>query len=56
MGKVEPKVHRDAGDFRELPEPVRLEDTTTTQESREAPSPTMARDAETEWLLRNAAG
>jgi len=56
MGKVEAKVHRDAGDFRELPEPVRLEDTTTTQESCEAPSPTMGRDAETEWLLRNAAG
>lgn len=46
--------HNDAVDFTTLPEPVRLEDTVTTQDSREAPSPTMGRDADTEWLLRNS--
>ena len=46
----------DAADFRQLPEPVRLEDTVTSLEVESAPDPTMGRDAETEWLLRNAAG
>ena len=41
---------------RSLPEPVRLEDTVTSQDVVEAPDPTMGRDAETEWLLRYGAG
>lgn len=46
--------HDDSVDFTTLPGPVRLEDTVTSQETREAPSPTMGRDADTEWLLRNS--
>ncbi len=41
-------------DYRTPPEPIRYEDMITTQETREAPSPTMGRDAETDWLLRDA--
>jgi len=40
--------------FRTLPEHVRLEDTISTQEVDPAPDPTMGRDTETEFLLRNA--
>ena len=46
----------DAEDFRQLPEPVRVEDTVTSLEVEDAPDPTMGRDADGEWLLRNAAG
>ncbi len=46
--------HDDSVDFTTLSQPVRLEETVTTQETREAPSPTMGRDADTEWLLRNS--
>ncbi len=56
MGRTPPDGQHEARDFRRLPEPTRLEDMVTTQESREAPDPTMGRDADTEWLLRNAAG
>lgn len=54
MGKMSHEDQHEAQDFRRLPEPIRLEDTVTTQEAREVPDPTMGRDAETEWLLRNA--
>ena len=40
--------------FKTLPEHVRLEDTISTQEVDPAPDPTMGRDTETEFLLRNA--
>jgi hypothetical protein len=40
--------------FRTLPEHIRLEDTISTQEVDPAPDPTMGRDAELEFLLRNA--
>ena len=40
--------------FRTLPEHVRLEDTISTQEVDPAPDPTMGRDTELEFLLRNA--
>lgn len=46
----------DVTDHRTLPEPVRLEDTITSQDVVDAPEPTMGRDAETEWLLRYGAG
>ena len=47
----------DAGiDHRHLPEPVRLEDTITSQDVVEAADPTMGRDADTEWLLTYGAG
>ena len=56
MGSAEPNVSRDTTDFRELPEPIRLDETITSQASSDVPDPTMGRDAETEWLLRYAAG
>jgi len=40
--------------FRTLPEHVRLEDMISTQEVDPAPDPTMGRDTELEFLLRNA--
>jgi len=43
-----------AARFKSLPEHVRLEDTISTQEVDPAPDPTMGRDTETEFLLRNA--
>lgn len=56
MGTAPPRDPQNGVDFSELPEPVRLEDTVTALETREAPDPAMGRDTETEWLLRNAAG
>ena len=56
MGTTPSEKQPAAEDFRMLPEPVPLEDTVTTQETREAPSPTMGRDADTEWLLKYGAG
>ena len=37
-----------------LPEPVRLTDTIASVETVDAPDPTMGRDTETEFMLRNA--
>jgi hypothetical protein len=48
------RLARPAADYRTLPEPIPLADTITTQETRDAPDPTMGRDTETEFLLRNA--
>lgn len=56
MGKATPSAPRDPADYRELPEPIRLEQTITSQEAFDPPDPTMGRDVETEWLLRNAPG
>lgn len=56
MGKTPSEEQHEAPNFRRLPEPVRLEDTVTTQDTREAPDPTLGRDADTEWLLRYGAG
>ncbi|MBB2925507.1 heme biosynthesis protein HemY [Cellulomonas cellasea] len=50
----QPEVHHAAVDYRALPERVTLEDTITTKETRDAPDPTMGRDPETEFMLRNA--
>jgi hypothetical protein len=41
-------------DFTQLPEPVRIADTVTTQEVDPAPDPQGGRDTETEFVLRNA--
>ena len=51
-----PDVTEGAGDHRSLPEPVRLEDTITSQDVVEAPDPAAGRDTETEWLLKYGAG
>jgi len=40
--------------FRFLPEHVLLEDTVATQDAEVPPDPTMGRDSDLEWLLRNA--
>ena len=48
---VEP---RPATDFTTLPERIRLEDTFTSQASDAAPDPTMGRDPDQDFLLRNA--
>ena len=50
----EPNASQKRLDYRELPEPIRLEDTIATQETRDAPDPVMGRDTETEFMLRNA--
>jgi len=41
-------------DFKRLPERIRLEDTFTSQDPDAAPDPTMGRDPERDFLLRNA--
>ena len=40
--------------FRSLPEHVPLAETIATQATDAPPDPTMSRDADTDWLLRNA--
>lgn len=40
--------------FTKLPERIRPEDMTTTQETEPPPDPTMGRDAERDFMLRNA--
>ena len=45
---------RDAAEYRELPRRIAVEDMIETHETRDAPDPTMGRDTETEFLLRNA--
>ena len=56
MGKIPPKALGAATDYSELPERIPLDETVTMQETREVPDPTMGRDTETEFMLRNAAG
>ena len=51
-----PQGSRDAPDYRVLPEPIDLDETVASQEASAAPDPTGGRDADAEWLLRNAAG
>ena len=45
---------RPATDFTRLPEHIRLEDTFTSQDPDAAPDPTMGRDPDRDFLLRNA--
>jgi hypothetical protein len=40
--------------FRKLPERIRPEDMTATQETEPPPDPTMGRDCERDFMLRNA--
>ena len=40
--------------FRKLPERIRPEDMTATQETEPPPDPTMGRDPETDFMLQNA--
>jgi hypothetical protein len=54
MTEVPPRVPRTPVDYRELPEPIALKDTITSRETDPAPDPTMGRDTETEFLVRNA--
>lgn len=42
------------GRYAVLPEPVRLEDTITSQPAADPPDPTGGRDTETDFLLRHA--
>lgn len=43
-------------DFRTLPEPVLLEDTTTEQAASDSPDPYLGRDTEWEYSLRHIGG
>jgi hypothetical protein len=56
MSETPSKYQPEGKDFRKLPEPIPFEDMGTTQETRDAPDPTLGRDADNEWLLRNGAG
>ena len=47
------EVEQAAG-FRRLPDPITLDQTIATQDTTVAPDPTMGRDTETEFMLRNA--
>lgn len=51
-------AHRPAGAarYRHLPPPVRLEDTITSQETRDAPDPDGGRNPEQDFFLRFAGG
>jgi len=40
--------------FRKLPERIRVEDMIATQETEPPPDPTMGRDTERDFMLRNA--
>ena len=42
--------------FRKLPERIRPEDMIATQETEPPPDPTMGRDTERDFMLRNAGG
>ena len=42
--------------YRTLPDRVPLEDTIAMQEAEASPDPTMGRDTEREFMLRNAGG
>lgn len=42
--------------FKKLPEHIRLEDTIATQDSDAPPDPTMGRDPDRDFMLRNAGG
>jgi hypothetical protein len=41
-------------EFAALPDPIRPEDTVAMKDTTVAPDPTMGRDTETEFMLRNA--
>jgi len=43
-----------SGRFRKLPERIRPEDMIATQETEPPPDPTMGRDPERDFMLRNA--
>lgn len=43
-----------ATDFKKLPERIRLEDTFASQDPDPAPDPTMGRDGDRDFMLRNA--
>ncbi len=45
-----------ADPYRRLPEQIRVEDMATTQAVGPVPDPTMGRDAERDFMLRNAGG
>jgi len=49
-GREAPSAER----FKTLPAHIRLEDTITSQDVDPTPDPTMGRDTELEFLLRNA--
>jgi hypothetical protein len=38
--------------YRKLPEPIRLDQVTTTKPASDAPAPDMGRDPDHEWMLR----
>ena len=40
--------------FKKLPERIRIEDMIATQETEPPPDPTMGRDCERDFMLRNA--
>jgi len=42
--------------FKKLPEHIRLEDTIASQDPDAAPDPTMGRDPDRDFMLRNAGG
>lgn len=45
---------RPSTDFKKLPEHIRLEDTFASQDPDPAPDPTMGRDGDRDFMLRNA--
>lgn len=54
--RTDPGGSQPSGRFSRLPERTRLEDTIATQETEPAPDPTMGRDSERDFMLRNAGG
>lgn len=58
MGQTKRAAKRDrtasCEGFRKLPERIRPEDMIAVQETEAAPDPTMGRDAERDFMLRNA--
>ena len=53
-GVAESVAPRPSTDFKKLPEHIRLEDTFASQDPDPAPDPTMGRDGDRDFMLRNA--
>lgn len=51
---ADPKEAASSARFRKLPERIRPEDMIATQDTEPPPDPTMGRDTERDFMLRNA--
>jgi hypothetical protein len=55
-GNPTPPAQPDPDRFKHLPEPIRLQDTVTSQETSPVPDPEGGRNTDTDFILRYGAG